>query len=111
MWRHQLRWARTIRLSKGAGYIGLPITHSGLWLVIALWAGWYADSHPTSDSPHLVRPDGWGISTEELPRWVLLLACPPLGFVLVCCLVCVLLRQNRALAGSHPHDWPQRAYS
>ncbi len=40
VWRHQLRWARTIRLSKGAGYIGLPITHSGLWLVIALWAGW-----------------------------------------------------------------------
>ena len=39
VWRHQLRWARTIRLSKGAGYLGLPITQAGLWIVIALWAG------------------------------------------------------------------------
>jgi len=31
VWRHQLRWARTIRFSKGAGYAGLPITHAGIW--------------------------------------------------------------------------------
>lgn len=36
VWRHQLRWARTIRLSKGAGYAGLPITHAGVWILIAL---------------------------------------------------------------------------
>jgi ceramide glucosyltransferase len=35
IWQHQLRWARTIRLSKGAGYAGLPITHAGFWMVIA----------------------------------------------------------------------------
>jgi ceramide glucosyltransferase len=34
-WRHQLRWGRTIRASKGAGYLGLPITHTGLWIVLA----------------------------------------------------------------------------
>ena len=39
VWRHQLRWARTIRLSKGAGYLGLPITQAGLWIVLALLAG------------------------------------------------------------------------
>ena len=39
VWRHQLRWARTIRLSKGAGYLGLPITQAGLWIVIALLCG------------------------------------------------------------------------
>jgi ceramide glucosyltransferase len=39
VWRHQLRWARTIRLSKGAGYAGLPITHAGVWAVIAFAAG------------------------------------------------------------------------
>jgi ceramide glucosyltransferase len=39
VWRHQLRWARTIRLSKGAGYLGLPITQAGLWIVVALLAG------------------------------------------------------------------------
>jgi ceramide glucosyltransferase len=34
-WRHQVRWARTIRLSGGAGYAGLPITYASLWVVIA----------------------------------------------------------------------------
>jgi ceramide glucosyltransferase len=39
IWRHQLRWARTIRFSKGAGYAGLPIAHAGLWITIALVTG------------------------------------------------------------------------
>ena len=39
VWRHQLRWARTIRLSKGGGYLGLPITQAGLWMVIAWLCG------------------------------------------------------------------------
>lgn len=39
IWRHQLRWARTIRLSKGAGFAGLPLTHAGLWVVIAGLSG------------------------------------------------------------------------
>lgn len=34
IWLHQLRWARTIRMTK-SGHLGLPITHAGLW---ALWA-------------------------------------------------------------------------
>jgi ceramide glucosyltransferase len=39
IWLHQLRWARTIRLTKGAGHLGLPITHAGLWAAIALATG------------------------------------------------------------------------
>jgi ceramide glucosyltransferase len=35
VWRHQLRWARTIRTSKGAGFAGLPVTHAGLWILMA----------------------------------------------------------------------------
>jgi ceramide glucosyltransferase len=31
VWRHQVRWARTIRVSRGDGYLGMPITHAGLW--------------------------------------------------------------------------------
>jgi len=38
-WRHQLRWARTIRLSRGGGYAGLPITFATLWAVVAACAG------------------------------------------------------------------------
>jgi len=38
-WRHQVRWARTIRLSGGAGYAGLPITYASLWAVVAALFG------------------------------------------------------------------------
>jgi ceramide glucosyltransferase len=36
VWRHQLRWARTIRVSKGTRYAGLPITQAGVWISIAV---------------------------------------------------------------------------
>jgi len=38
-WRHQVRWARTIRVSGGAGYLGLPITYASLWVVVAALFG------------------------------------------------------------------------
>jgi ceramide glucosyltransferase len=42
-WRHQLRWSRTIRVSRPAGYFGYVITHATLWSVVALAAGqWWA---------------------------------------------------------------------
>jgi len=34
-WAHQLRWARTIRLSRGGGYGGLPVTFATLWALLA----------------------------------------------------------------------------
>jgi len=41
-WRHQVRWARTIRLSGGPGYAGLPITYASLWVLItALFGFWW----------------------------------------------------------------------
>lgn len=36
VWKHQVRWARTIRVSRGDGFLGLPITHAGLWIALAL---------------------------------------------------------------------------
>jgi ceramide glucosyltransferase len=38
MWRHQVRWARTIRLSRG-GYFGLPIANGTLWAAALAAAG------------------------------------------------------------------------
>jgi ceramide glucosyltransferase len=38
-WRHQLRWSRTIRVSRPSGYYGYVITHATLWSLIALLAG------------------------------------------------------------------------
>ncbi len=39
VWRHQLRWARTIRASKGKAYAGLPIAQAGVWILIAFATG------------------------------------------------------------------------
>lgn len=39
VWRHQLRWARTIRMSRGGGYLGLPLTNATLWSVVLAFAG------------------------------------------------------------------------
>jgi ceramide glucosyltransferase len=43
-WRHQLRWSRTIRVSRRSGYYGYVITHATLWALVAFatrqwWAG------------------------------------------------------------------------
>ncbi len=39
VWRHQVRWARTVRVSRGAGYAGLPVACATLWALLALAAG------------------------------------------------------------------------
>lgn len=39
VWRHQLRWARTIRVSRFSGYCGSIVTHATLWSLVALLAG------------------------------------------------------------------------
>ena len=38
VWRRQVRWARTIRVSRGA-YLGLPLSNASLWALAALLAG------------------------------------------------------------------------
>lgn len=46
LWQHQLRWARTIRVSRPGGYWGLPVTHATLWAMIAAVAGQWAIALP-----------------------------------------------------------------
>jgi len=42
-WRHQLRWSRTIRVSRPAGYYGYGATHATVWALVAFAAGqWWA---------------------------------------------------------------------
>jgi ceramide glucosyltransferase len=44
VWRHQLRWARTIRVSRGGvwGYLGMPVTQASLWaLLLAIAGQWW----------------------------------------------------------------------
>jgi ceramide glucosyltransferase len=35
VWKHQVRWARTIRVTKLSGYLGLPVTNATLWAIVA----------------------------------------------------------------------------
>lgn len=39
VWRHQLRWARTIRGARPDGFAGLPVTHAGVWALACAAAG------------------------------------------------------------------------
>jgi len=39
VWRHQLRWSRTIRISRLGGYCGYVVTHATLWSLVAAAAG------------------------------------------------------------------------
>jgi ceramide glucosyltransferase len=39
VWHHQVRWARTIRVSNFWGYVGLPVTFATLWAVVAFGTG------------------------------------------------------------------------
>jgi len=40
-WSHQVRWARTIRVSRPDGYIGLPFTFTTFWAAIAAVCGYW----------------------------------------------------------------------
>jgi ceramide glucosyltransferase len=44
VWSHQVRWSRTIRVSRPSGYYGYAVTHATLWAAVAfasgaVWAG------------------------------------------------------------------------
>lgn len=43
VWKHQVRWSRTIRVSRPQGYYGYVVTHATLWALVACAAGaWWA---------------------------------------------------------------------
>lgn len=39
VWRHQLRWSRTIRISRPAGYFGYLVTQATFWCAVAAMLG------------------------------------------------------------------------
>lgn len=38
-WRHQVRWARTIRVCRPGGYLGMPLTMATLWALLLAGCG------------------------------------------------------------------------
>jgi ceramide glucosyltransferase len=74
-WQHQLRWARTIRFSKGWGYLGLPITHAGAWAI----AGFALQIWPAAVILLAARiaaavVSGWLVLRIRRPLWQALFA-------------------------------------
>lgn len=60
VWRHQIRWARTIRVSKFWGYVGLPITNATLWAALACAFGnWQIGAALLSVRVLLALESGW----------------------------------------------------
>ncbi len=39
VWKHQVRWSRTVRVSRKGGYIGSVVTHCTFWCFVAALAG------------------------------------------------------------------------
>jgi ceramide glucosyltransferase len=41
VWKHQVRWSRTIRVSRTGGYIGYLVTHATFWCLVAAMFGYW----------------------------------------------------------------------
>ena len=75
VWKHQLRWARTVRLSRKGGYLGLPVTFATLWAVIAAAAGmWQVALVLLAIRMTMAIVAGWFVvRSPDVPRWCLLI--------------------------------------
>lgn len=75
VWLHQLRWARTIRVSNFWGYLGLPVTFATLWAVLAWFAGLETWAWVTLGSRMLMAVTaGWSVlrAQDTLSLWFLI---------------------------------------
>lgn len=76
---HQLRWARTIRDSRSAGYVGMGITYGLPWAILtvifaggAAWAWGLLVSTATMRGAVAIRAASV-LQDRQVPRWFLLL--------------------------------------
>lgn len=75
VWRHQLRWARTIRVSKFFGYLGLPVTYATFWALVCAVAGrWDAALALIAVRMIMATESGWFVmrSRDALRLWLLI---------------------------------------
>jgi ceramide glucosyltransferase len=83
VWQHQVRWARTIRVSRFGGYLGLPITNATLWAGVVAVCG-RLDLGVALLAMRLLMAfaSGWGVlrSRDVLRLWWLVPARDLFGF-------------------------------
>jgi ceramide glucosyltransferase len=66
IWHHQVRWHRTIRVSRGA-YVGLPVTNASLWSLAALLAGaWWLAAPLMAARMSMAVVAGWRVLRSPL---------------------------------------------
>ncbi len=83
VWQHQVRWARTIRVSRFGGYLGLPITNATLWAAVAVACGrWDLGIALLAIRLVMAFASGWGVlrSRDVLYLWWLVPARDLFGF-------------------------------
>lgn len=83
VWQHQVRWARTIRVSRFGGYLGLPITNATLWAAVAMAGGrWDLGATLLAIRLAMAFASGWGVlrSRDVLFLWWLVPARDLFGF-------------------------------
>lgn len=75
--RHELRWARTVRLIAPAGYLGSAITHASVLGFMTLLAGsfslvgWAIFGVAIASRLHLVRTVNGALGLRHAPFWLL----------------------------------------
>jgi len=75
VWKHQVRWARTIRVSKFGGYLGLPVTFATFWAVVAACGGLWSVAVALLTARMLMAlAAGWLVmrSRDVLKLWFLI---------------------------------------
>ena len=75
VWRHQVRWARTIRVSKFGGYLGLPATFATFWALLAACLGHWGMAGAVLATRLLMAVEsGWMVmrSRDVLRLWFLI---------------------------------------
>jgi ceramide glucosyltransferase len=83
VWEHQVRWARTIRVSRFGGYLGLPLTNATLWAVVAAAFGrWDLAAALLGLRLVMAFASGWRVlhSRDVLRLWWLVPARDLFGF-------------------------------
>ncbi len=75
VWAHQVRWARTIRVSKFSGYLGLPVTFATVWALLLACAGeWSVALAVLAARMLMALESGWMVmrSRDVLRLWFLI---------------------------------------
>jgi ceramide glucosyltransferase len=73
VWQHQVRWARTIRVSRFGGYLGLPLTNATLWAVVMAAGGrWDLGIALLAIRLVMALASGWGVlrSRDVVYLWL-----------------------------------------